>query len=95
MIMARTKQGIEMYLDAMKELEERARACYEGTIGLSSNKFTEMLFLDGCFVLELFRGADKGFSELGYVSFNFWFFSVVSKEPNYLQAFIQNFLIIY
>ncbi|KAL0658981.1 hypothetical protein Bca4012_079566 [Brassica carinata] len=66
MIMARTKQGIEMYLDAMKELEERARACYEGPIGLSSNKFTEMLVLDGCFVLELFRGADKGFSELGY-----------------------------
>ncbi|KAG2263676.1 hypothetical protein Bca52824_070755 [Brassica carinata] len=62
MIMARTKQGIEMYLDAMKELEERARACYEGPIGLSSNKFTEMLVLDGCFVLELFRGADK----LGY-----------------------------
>ncbi|WZZ75168.1 hypothetical protein YC2023_086538 [Brassica napus] len=68
MIMARTKQGIEMYLDAMKELEERARACYEGPIGLSSNKFTEMLVLDGCFVLELFRGADKGFSELGYAS---------------------------
>ncbi|KAJ0248846.1 hypothetical protein HA466_0158900 [Hirschfeldia incana] len=66
MIMARTKQGIEMYLDAMKELEERARACYEGPIGLSSNKFTEMLVLDGCFVLELFRGADLGFLELGY-----------------------------
>ncbi|CAH8385261.1 unnamed protein product [Eruca vesicaria subsp. sativa] len=66
MIMARTKHDIEMYLNAMKELEERARACYEGPIGLSSNKFTEMLVLDGCFVLELFRGADKGFSELGY-----------------------------
>ncbi|ESQ45507.1 hypothetical protein EUTSA_v10011061mg [Eutrema salsugineum] len=66
MVMARTKQGIEMYIDAMKELEERARACYEGPIGLSSNKFTEMLVLDGCFVLELFRGAAEGFSELGY-----------------------------
>ncbi|XP_010503685.1 PREDICTED: UPF0481 protein At3g47200-like [Camelina sativa] len=66
MVMKRTEQGIEMYIDAMKDLEERARACYEGPIGLSSNKFSEMLVLDGCFVLELFRGADEGFSELGY-----------------------------
>ncbi|CAA7055907.1 unnamed protein product [Microthlaspi erraticum] len=66
MVVARTKQGIEMYIDAMKELEERARACYEGPIGLSSNMFTEMLVLDGCFVLELFRGSDEGFTELGY-----------------------------
>ncbi|CAN7080780.1 unnamed protein product [Brassica oleracea var. botrytis] len=45
MIMARTKQGIEMYLDAMKELEERARACYEvreerQSINLRSNSQT-------------------------------------------------------
>ncbi|CAH2064530.1 unnamed protein product [Thlaspi arvense] len=68
MVMKRTKHRIEMYIDAMKELEEKARACYEGPIGLSSNKFTEMLVLDGCFVLELFRGAnnDRGFLELGY-----------------------------
>ncbi|EFH53989.1 predicted protein [Arabidopsis lyrata subsp. lyrata] len=66
MVMARTKHDIEMYIDAMKELEDRARACYEGPIDLSSNKFCEMLVLDGCFVLELFRGADEGFSELGY-----------------------------
>ena len=76
MTMARTKQGIEMYLDAMKELEERARACYEGPIGLSSNKFTEILVLDGCFVLELFRGADKGFSELGYALSKFCLFHI-------------------
>ena len=32
---------------------------------LSSNEFIEMLVLDGCFVLELFRGAVEGFTELG------------------------------
>ncbi|CAH2064523.1 unnamed protein product [Thlaspi arvense] len=68
MVIQRTKQCIEMYFDAMKELEEKARACYEGPIGLSSNKFAEMLVLDGCFILELFRGADEGFSTLGYAS---------------------------
>uniref|UniRef100_A0A1J3JBM1 UPF0481 protein n=1 Tax=Noccaea caerulescens TaxID=107243 RepID=A0A1J3JBM1_NOCCA len=66
MVMARTKHKIEMYIDAMKELEEKARACYEGPIDLSSNKFPQMLVLDGCFVLELFRGANEGFSKLGY-----------------------------
>ncbi|CAD5325376.1 unnamed protein product [Arabidopsis thaliana] len=57
---------IEMYTDAMRELEEKARACYEGPISLSSNEFTEMLVLDGCFVLELFRGTVEGFSKIGY-----------------------------
>ncbi|MCI72969.1 UPF0481 protein, partial [Trifolium medium] len=56
-VLKRTKHDIRIYLDAIKEMEERARSCYEGTIGLSSNEFVEMLVLDGCFVLELFRGA--------------------------------------
>lgn len=45
----------------MKELEEKARAYYEGTITLSSNEFIELMVLDGCFILELFRGASEGF----------------------------------
>ncbi|CAA7055904.1 unnamed protein product [Microthlaspi erraticum] len=66
MLLTRTKQGIKFYINAMRELEEKARACYQGPIGLSSNEFTEMLVLDGCFVLELLRGAHEGFSKLGY-----------------------------
>jgi len=54
-----------MYTNAMRELEEKARACYEGPISLSRNEFTEMLVLDGCFVLELFRGTVEGFTEIG------------------------------
>lgn len=50
----------------MKELEERARACYEGSIALNSNEIVEMLVLDGCFILELFRGTAEGFEQLGY-----------------------------
>jgi len=64
-VLKRTNQGIKMYIDAMRELEEKARACYEGPLSLSSNEFIEMLVLDGCFVLELFRGAVEGFTELG------------------------------
>ncbi|XLU56266.1 hypothetical protein S245_050914 [Arachis hypogaea] len=65
-VLKRTKQDIRLYLDSMKEIEEKARACYEGPISLSSNEFVEMLVLDGCFVLELFRGATEGFTQLGY-----------------------------
>lgn len=52
--------------DSMKEIEERARSFYEGPISLSSKEFVEMLILDGCFVLELFRGATECFKTLGY-----------------------------
>nr|VDC62183.1 unnamed protein product [Brassica rapa] len=66
MVLEYTKKDIETYIDAMKNLEETARACYQGPICMSSNEFTEMLFLDGCFVLELFRGTKEGFTEIGY-----------------------------
>ncbi|KAJ7952819.1 hypothetical protein O6P43_024604 [Quillaja saponaria] len=65
-VLKRANHNIKLYLDSMKEIEERARSCYEGTISLSSNEFVEMLVLDGCFVLELFRGATQGFKQLGY-----------------------------
>ncbi|CAH1437459.1 unnamed protein product [Lactuca virosa] len=65
-ILKRGNQDAKLYIDSIKELEERARACYEGQITISSNEFVEMMVLDGCFALELFRGAAEGFSELGY-----------------------------
>lgn len=65
-VLKRTKHDIKLYLDSMKEIEERARSCYEGAIGLSRNEFVEMLVLDGCFVLELFRGATDGFEQHEY-----------------------------
>ncbi|GAV88390.1 DUF247 domain-containing protein [Cephalotus follicularis] len=65
-ILKRTNQNLQLYLDSIKELEEKARACYEGPIGLSSNEFVEMMVLDGCFVLELFQGVAEGFNRLGY-----------------------------
>ncbi|KAK1588315.1 hypothetical protein Q3G72_021996 [Acer saccharum] len=65
-VLKRTNQDIKVYIDSMRELEEKARACYEGPICLSSNEFVEMMVLDGCFVLELFQGAALGFMKLGY-----------------------------
>ncbi|XP_030532064.1 UPF0481 protein At3g47200-like [Rhodamnia argentea] len=65
-ILARSHQEIGLYLDSVKEVEQRARACYEGTISISSDEFVQMMLLDGCFVIELLRGYDRGFGKLGY-----------------------------
>ncbi|KAK4799597.1 hypothetical protein SAY86_024962 [Trapa natans] len=66
-VLRRTRHDITLYLGSVKELEEKARACYEGQVpNLSSNEFVEMMVLDGCFILELFRGVVEGFKELGY-----------------------------
>lgn len=47
--------GLEDYLRAVQPLEAEARECYSETIGYSSDEFIEMLVLDGCFIVELFR----------------------------------------
>ncbi|KAK3412042.1 hypothetical protein EUGRSUZ_I00799 [Eucalyptus grandis] len=67
-ILTRTNHQIGLYLDSVKEVEERARACYEGPISMSSDEFVEMMVLDGCFVIELFRGVQVEFETLGYPS---------------------------
>ncbi|XXG72861.1 hypothetical protein AAC387_Pa07g1864 [Persea americana] len=53
-ILSRSREGsLEMYLAAVKELEERARKCYSEVIPLDSNSFAEMMVLDACFMIEL------------------------------------------
>ncbi|XXG72856.1 hypothetical protein AAC387_Pa07g1861 [Persea americana] len=55
-ILSRSGEGsLEMYLAAVKELEERARKCYSEVIPLDSNSFAEMMVLDACFMIEFFR----------------------------------------
>ncbi|XP_039158370.1 UPF0481 protein At3g47200-like [Eucalyptus grandis] len=65
-ILERSGQGIALYLDSVKKVEWRARACYEGRISMSCNEFVEMMVLDGCFVIEMFQGFAEGFEKLGY-----------------------------
>ncbi|KAK4272773.1 hypothetical protein QN277_021280 [Acacia crassicarpa] len=47
--------GLEDYLKAIAPLESQARECYSEIIPFSSHEFIEMMVLDGCFILELFR----------------------------------------
>ncbi|KAL9235644.1 hypothetical protein vseg_010387 [Gypsophila vaccaria] len=56
----RTGHDLSLYIDAIKEVEKRARTCYQQDLGhLSSDQFVEMILLDACFILELFRCSPK------------------------------------
>ncbi|XP_021741107.1 UPF0481 protein At3g47200-like [Chenopodium quinoa] len=54
-ILRRTGQNLSLYFDTVSQVEDQARACYQQVNHLSSNKFVEMMVLDGCFILELLR----------------------------------------
>lgn len=47
-------RDLEDYLTASMKWEKEARDCYLATIDLSSVDFTQMLVLDGCFIIEFF-----------------------------------------
>ncbi|CAL0310400.1 unnamed protein product [Lupinus luteus] len=51
--------NIEHLFQAITSLELQARECYSETINLQTHDFVEMLILDGCFLIELFR-KDEG-----------------------------------
>ncbi|KAB2631508.1 hypothetical protein D8674_009027 [Pyrus ussuriensis x Pyrus communis] len=51
----RTKRGLQDYVKAMSRLEKSTRNCYSDHHELSVSDFVEMMVLDGCFIIELFR----------------------------------------
>ncbi|XAR64639.1 hypothetical protein NMG60_11008392 [Bertholletia excelsa] len=54
-------RGLELedYLKAIYPLEPKVRECYSEIIHLTADEFTELLVLDGCFIIELFRKYGK------------------------------------
>ncbi|XP_043705187.1 UPF0481 protein At3g47200-like [Telopea speciosissima] len=47
------------YINALTDLEEKARKCYSEIINLKKDEFIKMLLMDGCFILELFLRRDR------------------------------------
>ncbi|PQQ20372.1 UPF0481 protein [Prunus yedoensis var. nudiflora] len=46
---------LSICVKALRELEHKARRCYEGEIDISSSDdFVQLLLIDGCFIIELF-----------------------------------------
>ncbi|KAJ6801583.1 UPF0481 protein-like [Iris pallida] len=52
--------ALEDYVNLIRGLEVRLRACYSEDIAMDSNKFVEMMLLDGCFFVELLLMISSG-----------------------------------
>ncbi|KAG2726276.1 hypothetical protein I3760_01G104800 [Carya illinoinensis] len=50
-----TTEILERCIKDLRELEEKARKCYVECISQNPDEFVEMMLIDGCFVIELFR----------------------------------------
>ncbi|KAL3829299.1 hypothetical protein ACJIZ3_018101 [Penstemon smallii] len=49
------KKNVQDFISVIAQLEQEARKCYAEPISLNATKFTEMLVLDGIFIIELVR----------------------------------------
>lgn len=58
-LLARTGLDLSALFKALAPLEGPARECYSEAIGLGPHDHLEMLVVDGCFVIELFRKVAK------------------------------------
>ncbi|PQQ07507.1 UPF0481 protein [Prunus yedoensis var. nudiflora] len=47
--------GLEDFVGAIRDMEQDCRHCYEEHINLTSDEFVEMMVVDSCFIIELFR----------------------------------------
>lgn len=66
---------------ALRDIEQTARHCYEETLNINSNKFVEIMLLDGCFIIELFlKYAFKGLRRRGDPIFTIQLFFDVRKN---------------
>ncbi|KAK9285448.1 hypothetical protein L1049_024641 [Liquidambar formosana] len=47
--------NLDCFIKAITDMEPGCRECYAEQISLSSDEFVEMMVVDGCFIIELFR----------------------------------------
>ncbi|CAO2821433.1 unnamed protein product [Amaranthus hypochondriacus] len=51
--------SVNKLISVLHRIENDVRECYSEDIGLSNEKFVEMMLLDGCFVVHLFKELNK------------------------------------
>ncbi|KAL2464815.1 Plant protein of unknown function [Forsythia ovata] len=54
-----SEEKLEGVIEVMKGLEPEARSYYSEDMKMSREKFVEMMIIDGCFIVELFRDMEK------------------------------------
>ncbi|XP_048433483.1 UPF0481 protein At3g47200-like [Pyrus x bretschneideri] len=54
-LLSHAKETLPGLIKGVSDLDKRARDCYVEPLGLNKEDFVEMMVLDGCFLIELFR----------------------------------------
>ena len=87
---------LEDLFKAIAPLESEARECYSETINLDSHDFIQMMILDGCFIIELFRKVarlvpfERSHPPLTMVWILPFFYRDLLKLENQIPFFILN-----
>ena len=55
LLQRRNEISAKRYVDAIRDMVDRARGCYGNTFEIENDDFIEIMVLDGCFIVELFR----------------------------------------
>ncbi|GMH26329.1 hypothetical protein Nepgr_028172 [Nepenthes gracilis] len=81
-LLSRTKLSLEDLFNSLQHLQEKARESYSETILLDAHDFVELMVVDGCFVLELFRKVAKlvRFANDDPIASMSWIFSFLLRD---------------
>ncbi|CAK9185393.1 unnamed protein product [Ilex paraguariensis] len=72
LLQRRNETGVDKYVMALIDMEERARKCYTESSILKKADFVKMMLFDGIFVVELFRKSNAQSSSKYDLLFQFW-----------------------
>ncbi|BFG39711.1 hypothetical protein CerSpe_259850 [Prunus speciosa] len=82
-----SETSLEYLVEAIKSMEQHCQDCYQERIDMSSEKFVEMMVVDGCFIIALFRKFAKEVprSEDDPVFYTAWMWSALRKDLSLLE----------
>lgn len=86
-LLARTNLSLSELFSAVAPLVGAARECYSESIELDDQVFLEMLVVDGCFIIEMFRKAAKlvGFESDDPIASMSWIFPALLRDLHRLE----------
>ncbi|GMH26327.1 hypothetical protein Nepgr_028170 [Nepenthes gracilis] len=81
-LLSRTNLTLEYLFNSIQHLQMKARESYSETILLDAHEFVELMVVDGCFVLELFRKVAKlvRFANDDPIASMSWIFSFLLRD---------------
>ncbi|KAL2935428.1 hypothetical protein RDABS01_018546 [Bienertia sinuspersici] len=94
-LLRRTAMDLRDLFVAVGPLVDPARECYSQPFGLEDIQFLEMLVVDGCFIIELFRKVSKlvTFEEDDPIASMSWIFPALLRDLHRLENQIPFFVL--